>query len=141
MSDESDTNDYQEAKDAIADFKAELEKVAQGLEKPMVVMIDELDRCRPRMRSSCWKSPAPLCRGQRCVCAGRQSRRTGHSVKALYGSGFDAEGYLRRFFDLDFRLPEPSREQFVQELLETTGVASILNRGRCMTSDKSQSPC
>ena len=40
-----------------------------------------------------------------------------HSVKALYGSGFCAERYLRRFFDLDFQLLEPGRERFVQELL------------------------
>ena len=39
-----------------------------------------------------------------------------YAVKALYGNEFDAEGYLRRFFDLDFRLPAPERDNFITEL-------------------------
>ena len=27
-----------------------------------------------------------------------------YSIQALYGDGFDAKGYLRRFFDVDFQL-------------------------------------
>ena len=44
------------------------------------------------------------------------------SVKALYGQTFDSEGYLQRFFDLDFRLPEPDRSRFVDALLSRTEV-------------------
>ena len=40
-----------------------------------------------------------------------------HSVRVLYGAEFDAEGYLGRFFDLDFILPESNRHRFVANLL------------------------
>ena len=45
-----------------------------------------------------------------------------HSVKALYGNDFDAQGYLRRFFDLDFRLPAPERRAFIDSQLQATGI-------------------
>ena len=46
-----------------------------------------------------------------------------HSIKALYGSEFDAIGYLRRFIDVDFRLPEPDRADFVKALLDGVGMS------------------
>ena len=50
-----------------------------------------------------------------------------HSIKALYGSGFDAEGYLRRFFDVDFRLPDPERDVFIDALLHAIRIHDYLS--------------
>lgn len=128
VSDETDTNDYLEVKAAIASFKEALEELAQGLEKPMVIMIDELDRCRPSYAVELLEVAKHLFAVDNVVFVLAVNRdELAHSVKALYGTGFDAEGYLRRFFDLDFQLPKPGREQFVQELLETTKLTSILD--------------
>ena len=128
VSDETDTNDYLEAKEAIAEFKAALEELARGLDKPLVIMIDELDRCRPSYAVELLEVAKHLFAVDNVVFILAVNRdELVHSVKALYGSGFCAEGYLRRFFDLDFQLPEPSRDQFVQELLETTKLTSILD--------------
>ena len=132
---EADTNDYQKAKDALESFKTELEDLAKGLDKPLVVMIDELDRCRPSYAVALLEVAKHLFAvGDANVVFVLAVHRAQlvHSVKALYGSDFDAEGYLRRFFDLDFRLPEPGREQFVQELLDTTGLTSILKDGESL---------
>ena len=127
-SDKADTNDYLETKEAIAEFKKALKKLAQGLEKPLVVMIDELDRCRPSYAVALLEVAKHLFAVDNVVFVLAVNRaELAHSVKALYGSGFDAEGYLRRFFDLDFQLPEPSREQFVQDLLTKTRLATILD--------------
>ena len=127
---EADTNDYQEAKDALESFKTELEELAKGLDKTLVVMIDELDRCRPSYAVELLEVAKHLFAVDNVVFVLAVNRaELAHSVKALYGSGFDAEGYLRRFFDLDFRLPEPSRDRFVQDLLEITGLTSILEDG------------
>ena len=128
VSDETDTNDYLEMKAAIANFKEALEELVQGLEKPMVIMIDELDRCRPSYAVELLEVAKHLFAVDNVVFVLAVNRdELAHSVKALYGTGFDAEGYLRRFFDLDFQLPKPGREQFVQELLETSGLTSILD--------------
>ena len=53
-----------------------------------------------------------------------------HSIKVLYGSGFDAVGYLRRFFDLDFRLPDPDRTAFIGEMLNAVQINEHLDRWR-----------
>lgn len=127
VSDESDTNDYQEAKEAIAEFKAILGNLAQGLGNPLVIMIDELDRCRPSYAVELLEVAKHLFAVDNVVFVLAVNRaELVHSIKALYGTDFDAAGYLRRFFDLDFQLPQPSREQFVQELLETTKLTTSL---------------
>ena len=45
-----------------------------------------------------------------------------HSVKAFYGSEFDATGYLRRFIDIDFRLPDPDRKAYINAMFAKTGL-------------------
>ena len=39
-----------------------------------------------------------------------------HSVRALYGAGMDAGGYLRRFIDLAYTIPTPEARAFCQFL-------------------------
>ncbi len=41
-------------------------------------------------------------------------QQLGESVRCLYGQGLDADNYLRRFIDLEYRLPSPNVEQFVK---------------------------
>ncbi len=120
-------NDYKKAEEAIASFKDALGKLAQGLGQPLVIMIDELDRCRPSYAIELLEVAKYLFAVDNVVFVLAVNRaELVHSVKALYGTCFDAEGYLRRFFDLDFQLPEPGRAQFVEDLLETTRLTSVL---------------
>ena len=127
-SEKADTNAYLDAKAAIASFKKALKDMAQGLDKPLIIMIDELDRCRPSYAVELLEVAKHFFAVDNVVFVLAVNRdELAHSVKALYGTGFNAEGYLRRFFDLDFQLPKPGREQFVQELLETTKLTSILD--------------
>ncbi len=120
-------NDYQKAKGALDAFKVALGGLAQGLNKPLVIMIDELDRCRPSYAVELLEIAKHLFAVDNVVFILAVNRdELVHSVNVLYGAGFDAEGYLRRFFDLDFQLPEPDRKPFVKELLRTTKLASTL---------------
>ena len=127
VSDEADINDYQEVKEAIASFKEALGNLAKRLEKPLVLMIDELDRCRPSYAVELLEVAKHFFAVDNVVFVLAVNRaELAHAVKAMYGADFDAEGYLRRFFDLDFQLPKPSRKQFIQDVLETTRLDSIL---------------
>ena len=128
MSGEADTNSYQEPKEAITNFKERLGELAQGLEKPLVVMIDELDRCRPSYAVELLEVAKHLFAVDNVVFVlAVNLGDLAHSVNALYGAEFCAEGYLRRFFDLHFRLPEHNREDFMQALLRDTGCAGSLS--------------
>ena len=128
----SSADEYQTMKEAIREFRGALTRLAQALvasepNKPLIVMIDELDRCRPSYAVELLEVAKHFFAVDNVVFVLAVNRaELAHSVRALYGSGFDAEGYLRRFFDLDFQLPKPSRKQFVQDVLETTRLDSIL---------------
>ena len=86
--------------------------LAQSKEnRPLIVVIDELDRCRPSYAVELLEVAKHLFAVDHIVFVLAVNRsELAHSIRALYGSGFDAEGYLRRFFDVDFRLPAPDRD-------------------------------
>ena len=78
-------------------------------------MIDELDRCRPPYAVELLEVAKHLFSVDYIVFVLAVNRpELAHSIRDLYGSGFDAAGYLRRFFDIDFRLPDPEREAIYQ---------------------------
>ena len=107
---------YGEAKQAITEFRQTLGDVADALSedhngRPLVVVVDELDRCRPSYAIELLETAKHPFAVDRVVFVLAVNRaQLAESVRALYGAGFNSEGYLRRFFDLDFRLPEPNRE-------------------------------
>ena len=133
-------NKYQKAQDVIKEFKEKLEGLARarnkgivqsktGGHKPLVVMIDELDRCRPSYAIELLETAKHLFDVDQIVFVLAVNReQLGYAVRALYGADFNAEGYLRRFFDLDFRLPEPERSEFIKILLDSTNIEQSLIR-------------
>ena len=81
-------------------------------------MIDELDRCRPSYAVELLEVAKHLFEVEHIVFVLAINRaQLAHSIRALYGIGFDADGYLRRFVDVDFVLPEPDRDQLIRALL------------------------
>lgn len=91
--------------------------------RPLMVMIDELDRCRPSYAVEFLEVAKHMFSVDRIVFVlAVNSDQLAHSVRALYGHDFDAEGYLRRFFDVDFRMPEPDRQAFIRAQLQATGI-------------------
>ena len=116
---------YKEAKDAIEEFRTALQHSAAQLAdasggKPIVVVIDELDRCRPSYAVELLEVAKHLFTVDKVVFILTVDRaQLAHSVRVLYGNEFDATGYLRRFFDIDFLLPEPDRRTYATSLLES----------------------
>ncbi len=114
---------YKEARDSFSEFRARLKDMANTLREsqghPLIVIVDELDRCRPSYAVELLEVAKHLFGVDHIVFVLAVNRiQLTHSIKALYGSEFDAAGYLRRFFDVDFRLPDPDRIQFIDTMLE-----------------------
>ena len=87
--------------------------------RPLVVFIDELDRCRPTYAIELLEVAKHLFAVDGVVFVlGVNRSELAHSVKAVYGASFEAEGYLHRFFDVDIRLPSPDRTAFVQSQIK-----------------------
>ena len=105
---------YREARKAMRDFRDSLEEMATSLAesnegRPLIVIIDELDRCRPTYGVKLLEVAKHLFAVDHIVFVLAVNRlEFEHSIRGLYGSEFDAQGYLRRFFDIDFHLPQPN---------------------------------
>ena len=116
---------YQEVKDAFATFRKALQDIATELPgaRPLIVMIDELDRCRPTYAVELLETAKHLFAVDQVVFVLAVNReQQAHAVKGLYGNEFDAEIYLRRFFDLYIHLPEPYLENFINNLFVSMGL-------------------
>ncbi len=111
---------FKDARETVAGFTKALKEMAAEIYedgRPLVVTIDELDRCRPSYAVELLEVAKHLFSVDRVVFVLAVNRaELEHSVKALYGAGFDARGYLGRFFDVAFRLPEPDRGHFIRAL-------------------------
>ena len=115
-------------------FRATLEDLASKLSEahndlPLVVIIDELDRCRPSYATELLEIAKHLFVVNNTVFVIAVNRvELAHSISALYGNSFDALGYLRRFIDIDFRLPEPERAHYIRATLDSVGFDSYFER-------------
>lgn len=88
-----------------------------GVELPIFILVDELDRCRPDYAIELLEGIKHLfgVKGIYFVVATNIDQLS-ESVKAVYGTGFDGARYLKRFFDLEYTLPEPDRFAFAKYL-------------------------
>ena len=86
--------------------EATAEKGTSGWKSPMYVFIDELDRCRPTYAIELLETVKHLfeIKGMVFVIA-TNTDQLQHSIKAVYGTGFDASRYLDRFFNYGAQLP------------------------------------
>lgn len=126
---------HEAEKTAVAAFRESLSKVAQelasqdGATGPLIVFVDELDRCRPDFAVALLERVKHLfsVRGVVFILA-LDREQLAHTVRAIYGQGFGASGYLRRFIEFDYKLPLPTGTQFVEFLLERHRVVEVYQR-------------
>ena len=83
--------------------------------KPVVIMVDELDRCSPEYAVEMLQLLEHVFYAENVVFVVSMNRaELFHSVKAFYGQDFDADGYLERFFDNVFPLPSSNRLRYIE---------------------------
>ncbi|MDN7131762.1 P-loop NTPase fold protein [Halomonas sp. MC140] len=97
----------------VDDFTKALEKLvaevaafkSQDENAPVYILIDELDRCRPTYAIELLERVKHFFNVPGCkFVIATDTGQLQHSIKAIYGSGFDSNEYLKRFFDLDYSL-------------------------------------
>jgi len=106
-------NSHEEQVDAINDFKKQLKVIAKlvgemkDVELPIVVFIDELDRCKPTFAIELLEAVKHLFDVEEFTFViSTDTEQLAHSVSAIYGQGFDSKRYLSRFFTDSVALPE-----------------------------------
>lgn len=109
--------------EAVEEFRTIFEELVQEVSKakpegneghPVYIFIDELDRCRPTYAIELLERIKHFFNvsGCRFVIA-TDTKQLGHSIKAVYGSGFNSFGYLKRFFDITYSLDNSNIEAWI----------------------------
>ncbi|PIT26297.1 hypothetical protein BGI39_10360 [Snodgrassella communis] len=125
---------YEESRKTLGSFKEALSELARcyadgDAHKPLVIFIDELDRCRPNFAIEVLEKAKHLFNVDNIVFVlATDKTQLGHSIRAVYGQGLDVNGYLRRFIDFDYLLPSPVKSDYIISLAKQLGLDKYLNR-------------
>ena len=127
----SDYNTYIKLKDQ---FNETLKSFSSNLyennlvKRPLIIIIDELDRCRPNYAIQFLEVIKHFFSVEHVIfILAINSSQLAHSIKAVYGQDFDAKGYLRRFFDINFKLPNKNRKTFIRNILDNQNITEYFN--------------
>lgn len=118
----NDIQDYSKKKNGLIEFKEQLKEYLNSLsnKKPIVFIIDELDRCRPDYAVKVLEQIKHFFSVDGIVFVLSIDKvQLGHAIRGVYGSEqIAADEYLRRFIDVEYSLPEPNTKEFCEYLYE-----------------------
>ena len=111
---------YLEQRDTKDELKKRLAETSVGVvaetKRPMVFIIDELDRCRPTFAIELLERVKHIFDVPNLVFVfGVNRDELCKSLQSVYGA-IDSDVYLRRFFDMEFTLPEVDSGEFCRPL-------------------------
>jgi hypothetical protein len=114
--------DYTNKKKTIVEFREELAKFIKekSKDKPLIFIIDELDRCRPDYAVEVLEQMKHFFTVPGIVFVlSIDKNHLASSVRGFYGSKhINTDEYLRRFIDLEYSIPQPKTEDFVDYLYD-----------------------
>lgn len=102
--------DYVSSKQTLDDFRSKLSALGKAVRDkqgfPLLIVVDELDRCRPDFALSLIEQIKHLFAAQDVsFILLANTAQLQNYAKALYGAEVDAANYLRKFFTLTVNLP------------------------------------
>ncbi|HEY5370817.1 MAG TPA: P-loop NTPase fold protein [Hanamia sp.] len=112
--------EYAAKKNGLKEFRASLSKFVEATkgDKPIVFIIDELDRCRPNYAVELLEQVKHFFSVPGIVFVLSIDKvQLGHAVRGVYGNDrIDADEYLRRFIDIEYSIPNPDTKLFCKYL-------------------------
>lgn len=122
LEDKDDLQKSLSIKKLVNDFREQLAKSAKdiGGDKPLIIFVDELDRCRPDYAVHMLERIKHFFAIDNIIFVLSVDKKVlCKSIEAVYGGlEIDTEAYLRRFVDIEFDLPEPQIDLFAKALFE-----------------------
>jgi thymidylate kinase len=117
---ENEIEEYATRKQGLLDFRTDLERflATNKGDKPLIFIIDELDRCRPNYAVEVLEHMKHFFTVNGIIFVLSIDKvQLGHAVRGVYGSEqLNADEYLRRFIDLEYSIPQPELNDFVPYL-------------------------
>ncbi len=123
-------DEYLEQTAQIKKLKESLEKLTTAItsksqNKPLIFIVDELDRCRPTFAIEVLERIKHLFNIPGIIFVlGMNRAELEKSIEHIYGN-IKSEEYLRRFYDIDLTLSAPKSSDYCRHLLATN--KNILN--------------
>jgi nucleoside-triphosphatase THEP1 len=119
---EEEIKKYTSKKRTLIEFRKELENFIKESEsaKPLIFIVDELDRCRPNYAVEVLELIKHFFSVLGIVFVlSIDKSHLASSIKGFYGSEqIDSNEYLRRFIELEYSIPKPSAKEFSRYLFE-----------------------
>lgn len=126
---EEEIKEYLNKKKTITEFRQELNKFIKKAEgsKPLVFIIDELDRCRPTYAVEVLEQLKHFFSVNGIVFVlSIDKNHLASSIRGFYGSEkINTDEYLRRFIDLEYSIPRPSNKLFCKYLFDYYGLSEF----------------
>jgi len=133
--------DHENAKRSAMEFKNSLRHYAERIKDesnsfPLVIIVDELDRCRPNYAVELLESIKHFFNVDGVVfIIGVDMDQLGEAIKGHYGQGYDGHRYLNKFFHLQLKLPEPDLEAFCLNTIQRLDMKSVFE-GQGLTNSE-----
>ncbi len=118
---------YTVEKELIKQFHENINNAVSSLggvedNRPVIIFVDELDRCRPTFAIELLERIKHLFNVKKVIFVlSLDKQQLQISLGFVYGRDFDSSEYLRRFIDLEFALPGPNTEAFTNSLYSKFG--------------------
>lgn len=126
-----EVDEYEIQKQSIVKFKKELSKYVadNSNNKPVIFIIDELDRCRPDYAVSILESIKHLFSVPNVVFVLSIDKiQLENAICGVYGSdNINSVEYLRKFIDIEYSLPKPKPNEYYEFLYTSLDFDSYFN--------------
>jgi len=118
-------DNYADEKQSLEDFRSALEAFTERQDKPVVVFVDELDRCRPDFAVHLLEYLKHFFDVKNLIFVLLMNRpQLEGAIRGIYGQECDAEIYLGKFVNLFVSFPDRANERYsiqTQYVREVTG--------------------
>lgn len=108
----------QSFRDLLSDLPS---KIGEEGEKPLVVIVDELDRCKPTFAVDLVEKIKHLFSVENVVFVLVMNKaQLEAAIRCVYGQNIDAHTYLQKFINIETKLPKYIGERFTNDLSKYT---------------------
>ena len=112
------TDNIKTSEEIKADFKEAISELLAENKNKMLIIIDEIDRCKPTFAIDLLENIKHFYDDDRIVfIIGTNNRQLSSLVQKVYGDKYDGSTYLDKFFDINLELPDNYMETYIDKVL------------------------
>lgn len=136
-----EVKEYAAKRDGLIEFKKKLEGYIkkESKSKPVIFIIDELDRCRPDYAVEVLEKVKHFFNIPGIVfILSIDKMQLGNAIRGFYGSEkINADEYLKRFIDIEYKIPKPNSKEVCSYFYDYFDFYEFfISNGRSMSSQE-----